>query len=1093
MVGSGRPRARCYPCRVRSLVLLPLLGGCAVEPAAVRIDGADPPVVCVASDAAITVTGEGFLLRVVDAAQAVPRAAGPVVTLVRDGAIDGAPSDADGTRVVLGPDRGALEWVDAGTLRFRYTADLGVEAGAWDVEVADADGRVATLDRALVVAGPPRVDAVVPPGVCAEARSSALRLEGDGFLVLDGVGPTVTVGGVAHTPLVDGCVPLAGPSGGEVCTGLEVTLDPSAFAVGDLEVEVTNPSPADCAGPAPTPLRVDDPPAVGAVEPAAVCAGEGVTVRGERFVEGSVVRVEGVDAATTWVDAETLRAVLPEGIAAGPATVDVVTPDGCVAEPTGSVEVLPLPDVLFVDPPALWSGVAVEVTAWLGGSGAEVVAVTLTEDATGAGTALAFTWSEDDPGVVRAQVPAGLDPGGYHLAVETADGCGAGIEGVIAVTDALTVGVGAVEPAFGWVGDHTPVVVTALDPLPSGAVGFAPVPRLYLAPSDGAGVATAVGAVGYRDAAELVAVVPPGLLPGAYDLLVVNPDGGVGFLGGAYTATEVPPPVIDGVSPPGVSNQGDQPFTVTGSGFDGPTVTLACEEDGVVTEAAAAVDAWTATRIDATLPDPSFTQAICVVRVDNAAGPWARWAAMSVRNPAENLFPWEAGPELNLGRRAPAAVAGRTSSVSRYVWAMGGDAGDAGSPFDGLEVAAIGLYGDVDPWRVVPGVLPAARTLAAAARVEGFVYLVGGDEGAGPVASVWRARVLDPLDVPHLDGLGLADAGGGGLGPGTWTWRVSARFDAGDAANPGGESLPGDPISVTLPALPGGGAVTLRWTAVDGAVGYRVYRTPEADGAIGGEAWVADVGPELGWTDVGAVADPSRSPLPDGALGEWAGMPSLGSARSAPCLAVAEDPVPEPRTAYLYAAGGLAADGSALDGVEVLPITIESEDSQVPGTWRPAGVALSEARSACGAWTVSAELHSVVEVGESWVYLGGGIDEDGRATGAVDAGRVDAGGGLGDWAPITRMSPARAGFGVASASDFLYAFGGQGAAPSAGGVSGELTVAGLPDVRNWNSLGTSLLEDRFRVGSAQESSVILVVGGETDIDAASATVDVTHY
>ena len=77
------------------------------------------------------------------------------------------------------------------------------------------------------------------------------------------------------------------------------------------------------------------------------------------------------------------------------------------------------------------------------------------------------------------------------------------------------------------------------------------------------------------------------------------------------------------------------------------------------------------------------------------------------------------------------------------------------------------------------------------------------------------------------------------------------------------------------------------------------------------------------------------------------------------------------------------------------------------------------------------------------------------------------------------MSPARSGFGFASASDYLYAFGGQGGAPSGGGVSAELTAGTLPEVHNWNSLGISLTEDRHLPGSAQESSVIFMLGGQT--------------
>ena len=114
-------------------------------------------------------------------------------------------------------------------------------------------------------------------------------------------------------------------------------------------------------------------------------------------------------------------------------------------------------------------------------------------------------------------------------------------------------------------------------------------------------------------------------------------------------------------------------------------------------------------------------------------------------------------------------------------------------------------------------------------------------DGAGPVANAWRAHVLDPMDVPRFDALSIDDEGG--LGGGTWTWRVAALYGPSDVANPGGESLPGDPVMVELPppteAEGGGLSVALTWTPVDRAVGYRVYRTPVAD-EPGTEEWVGD-------------------------------------------------------------------------------------------------------------------------------------------------------------------------------------------------------------------------------------------------------------
>ena len=89
------------------------------------------------------------------------------------------------------------------------------------------------------------------------------------------------------------------------------------------------------------------------------------------------------------------------------------------------------------------------------------------------------------------------------------------------------------------------------------------------------------------------------------------------------------------------------------------------------------------------------------------------------------------------------------------------------------------------------------------------------------------------------------------------------------------------------------------------------------------------------------------------------------------------------------------------------------------------------------------------------------------------------------------MKPTRAGFGAAGASDFLYAFGGQKGVPHSGGTSAE--ILDPPTLDNWNSLGTSMSEDRYLLGCAQESAVIFVLGGQTSSAAATNSTDYTNY
>lgn len=1033
----------------------------------------------------ITVSGSGFTptpARVLDA----PVLTLPTLTLTRVGGLDGTADGLTSAPLTLTAENGTLRWFDATSLGFDASPAIGLVPGAWDAVVGNPDGQTAHLDAALLWAGPPVLSDVAPANVCIDGGTVPVTLTGEGFLVLDGVAPTVTLGGVSLPAVASDCAELAGDHDGSVCRTLTVDVEAGALALGDIAIAVQNPEPAACVALASATLSVGLPPAITTIEPALTCADGGIVrIVGERLPQDPEVTVGGVPAASvTVIDPATLEVTLAAGTPEGLVEVVVSGADGCDA--TVMLDVVGSPDVYFVDPPAVYDGLGVQVTAWIADVTAEVTDVWLA-DGTGARTPLAFTWDPEDPDRVLAVVPAGLAAGEYGFGIAEADGCGAELAGALTVTDTLSVAIEALDPPFAWAYDDTPVSILATDPAPAGLQGFLPTPRVYVTPAGDSTSAAAVTGVDFRSEALLTARVPGGLSPGLYDVLVVNPDATVGFLAGGLTVTEDPTPTVTSVSPPSLPNSDPGEVVISGRSFRDPAVTLTCREDGVETTVAATISAYTSTRIDATVPADDFNQAVCIVTVTNSDGTAARYASISIRNPAENLFPWSAGTDMVEARRAPSSVAGRTTAVARWVYAIGGDAGDSSTAMTSIERAPVGVYGDLGEWELLPGGLPVPVTLAGAALIGEFVYLVGGHDGAGPLASTWRAHLLDPEVVPDLADVSIDDSGG--LTGGDWTWRVAALYDAADSTNPGGESLPSDPFVITLPDT-GDLGVTLTWTEVEGAAGYRVYRSSTAD-TDGDEAWVGDT-TTTSFRDDGLPADPSRIPLPEGALGEWAALSALIDARESPCVAIAPDPTPDPEIVYLYAGGGRAADGSPLDTVEVLDVTVVRKGEHNVGAWMDAGVTLSEARWACGAWAVESSRHSVVAPGETWLYFGGG-ETGARTIGNVDAGLVGAGGVLTAWGEINSMSPARSGFAVASASDFLYGFGGSGGTPSESGVSGELGIEPMPDVRNWNSLGTSLAVARRLAGSAQESAVIFVLGGQTDTEDASRSTDATNW
>ncbi len=73
---------------------------------------------------------------------------------------------------------------------------------------------------------------------------------------------------------------------------------------------------------------------------------------------------------------------------------------------------------------------------------------------------------------------------------------------------------------------------------------------------------------------SLSAVIPSGVIPGAYDVIVINPDGAVGVLSGGLIATQLPLPVITLISPGSLSQNTDEFVTITGQNFRGNASTI---------------------------------------------------------------------------------------------------------------------------------------------------------------------------------------------------------------------------------------------------------------------------------------------------------------------------------------------------------------------------------------------------------------------------------------------------------------------------------------------------------------------------------------
>ncbi|MEO5727259.1 MAG: kelch repeat-containing protein, partial [Byssovorax sp.] len=395
------------------------------------------------------------------------------------------------------------------------------------------------------------------------------------------------------------------------------------------------------------------------------------------------------------------------------------------------------------------------------------------------------------------------------------------------------------------------------------------------------------------------------------------------------------------------------------------------------------------------------------------------------------------------------------------------------------------------PWTQQKTLLGGKRTLAGAATVGRYIYLVGGDDGAGPTDTAERALILSPREAPVVQDVDLA-LGMIGLDAGEWHYRVSAVFAANDTDNPGGESLPSDAFSIKIPTFPGKKiAVTLVWSApVDslgaplaGVAGYNIYRSAKPDAAPGTEVLVHTVkgAATVTFTDDGTAVPGTATPLPTGSTGAWLALPKLGTKRAGLAVAAGSDPA-TPGTFYVYALLGKSDAATANTSYELLPVTIAPNGRQtVAAAWTAGAQQSSTGRWQLGAWTATSAVSNQVSSPDTFIFLGAGLLANGTTTGKVEAVKISAGGDLGLFNDTPKdFSATNAGYGVCAANGQLFVFGGAGGMPSSGAKAAQI-VAPAPTLANnsWNSEGLTMTQSRYLMGSSVQSAFIFLLGGQT--------------
>ncbi len=1100
----------------------------------------------------ITLDGTGFVVLSTDA--------GDVFPSVRFGTSSIEASAASGCTAVSGT---SMEASFCSTLSVLVPTGV-VAVGEYELVVENPQpiGCSSSEQVSLFVAGAPAIVAITPPAVCSSAQPTSMDVEGDGFLrVANGGGgfvdPVVNVDNAPVVAVFSQCTPFSSNVvSGEICGALSFDVPGGGFADGNHQLNITNPAPADCTSSAD--FGVAPAPTVSSTTPFKVCVkGDTFSVMGSGFVEGSAIVLDGsIAIPTTTVSGTELSGdinVPPLNALLSAGTYDVSVNNGASCESNvraNDIELIEAPLVFFVDPPNVYNQIDMRITVWVSGIEGGTPSVGIRPSGTMDPLTLLANPSYNGSNKVQATIEAeaGILAGEYDVFIMD-DPCSTMLAGVLRITDVLSVYVEQIDPIFGVVNQRTGVTMTSgVSSRPTGSEGFEQTPRAYLNPIGG-GVATELRAVSFRDQSVVTAVVPDNILaPGKYQLLVMNPDGDVGLLDNAFTVldTDNPPPSIEDLVPSFVASSSGQVVEIVGQDFPLSTtdinVTARCRDprDTLASEKSlvAVVNSTDGETVNSTWDTSGLSGWVCVVRLANTLNStFVDFSALSVTNASGNLNPFIKNTTadgtdilMNSARKALGAAAVRMNAQSRFLFAIGGE-DETGARLNSVEVTPVDAFGNISSWSVQRNALPAPRSYTTATAINRHIYLGGGRTGTG-VGSVsteiLRAYLLDPFEAPLVKDIDLEPGTlptGSGLLPGVWYYRIAAVFNANEANNPLGESLPSEPFVLQIPRFPNdeGAALTLYWDGLANASAYRIYRTPMVGGIAGEERFLAQVPHKGGATagqnfvDDGSLdnSTSTETPLPLGSLGTWHTVGNMPVAREGAATVSAPDPNDSSKY-YLYVFGGKDGDldnDTTHISYDWSVVTASNSSSQNFGTLQSSGAIDGAPELQTGRWEIGAvyvdERRGPVEQDNLWIYVLPGIRVNGGIVSDVTAFRVDVAGDIvlntaddtigatddGSLSLRTNVNtpapPKISGYSYVAGNNALHVMGGQGSSPSAGGR--EAAITGSPTLANWNA-GTSLQVGRYLHATAQESAFIFLVGGQTDVpEAASRSSERTNF
>ncbi len=1013
-----------------------------------------------------------------------------------------------------------IKFVDTKTMVATIDANPPLPAGEYQFKVINANENASNVAGTLRIVDPPVVTGVsaqsnVPAGMGAQICTTidnTITITGTGFRPSDAP-PVVEIlsctdPGDPTTCAATGKLDAVMVTSETTLTGTLTGNGMGSLPPGTYAIRVVNPEAPPCTGTFLSALVVVPPPTISSVMPSTVCGPDQlITVNGTGF-HGAMQATVGQDSLLNiMVPSDmALTGIMPPNLPMGSYPVTVTIPEGCQATLADAITVASTTvSLASIVPKQGWNGidnpVAVFGAGFVMGDQLELVGA-----ATGGGNLELTNETPDATGTrMDAIVPqGGMEGGPYDLIVKTASGCAVTLPAAFTILGQPSLTISDVIPPYGWTGTKTPVSIRGTQ--------FQSTPKAYLViPGQMPSAMVPLKSTAFINDTSLTAVVPDGLpVGGPYDVAVINPDGGGGLKPMAFRVTALPPPTIDNVTPAAGTTQSPTNITITGCNLRDPATVELVDKAGMITAATVTAqpvcngapgcpDNTNHCTMTATVPTNTMLVQPYVVRVTNTDEmTYGEYSLFVVTQPSAKLDVWAAAPvSLVTGRRGHAGVAGRVDAASRFIYVIGGDTGAAGNRLNSVEAIPLDIFGTLGTPFEIQNKLGAARTGLAAVTDQGYVYAIGGTtDGAAPLGSIERAKILTDVDVPNVQDPTIAP---GTLGAGTWYYRVSAVKDAADPDNPGGETLPSDELVVSLAV---DGNVTLTWDAVPGATAYRIYRTEAANGISSTEVFLAEINALMFVDDGSLTVDTARKPLLRGSTGVWVTLPgTLVHPRRDLSAGIAHDPMGQ---AFVYAVGGR---GDCAGGNQVVPMTCYeyaslSADGKTLGNFVAGAQALKSARANFGMAIGENANASQIPLGSAYVFVTGGA----AATSEFEAASVTAGGELSAFTiltpPNSAKPTARNGHGLQLINNAMYLIAGAAGNSEAGPPlnSAQFSVdfdaaKGVPARNSFSNSASTMILPRFRASLVLESGFFYAIGGSTDaaLSNASSSIEQTIF